>query len=80
MNPDILILFATLLAANIETAGQHIQKLRWQTRIGTGFTPESVTISKRFFKITTWKGPIDPEYLDTLKTRYGQAIMQLASE
>ncbi len=68
------------LAANIETVGQHIQKLRWQTRIGTGFTPESVTIPKRFFKITTWKGPIDPEYLKALKTRYGQAIMQLASE
>jgi aldehyde:ferredoxin oxidoreductase len=68
------------LAANIETVGQHIQKLRWQTRIGTGFTPESVTIPKRFFKVTTWKGPIDPEYLKALKTRYGQAIMQLASE
>ncbi|MBW1749613.1 MAG: aldehyde ferredoxin oxidoreductase, partial [Deltaproteobacteria bacterium] len=68
------------LAANIETVGQHIQKIRWQTRIGSGFTPESVTIPKRFFKITTWKGPIDPEYLKTLKTQYGQAIMQLASE
>lgn len=68
------------LAANIETVGQHIQKLRWQTRIASGFTPESVTIPKRFFKITTWKGPIDPEYLKTLKTRYGQAIMQLAPE
>jgi aldehyde:ferredoxin oxidoreductase len=68
------------LAANIETVGQHIQKIRWQTRIGSGFTPESVTIPKRFFKVTTWKGPIDPEYLKTLKTQYGQAIMQLASE
>lgn len=68
------------LAANIEAVGQHIQKLRWQTRISTGFTPESVTIPKRFFKITTWKGPIDPEYLNILKTQYGQAIMQLASE
>lgn len=68
------------LAADIETAGQYIQKLRWQTRISTGFTPESVTIPKRFFKIRTWKGPIDPEYLDTLKTKYGEAIMQLASE
>ncbi|MCD6390376.1 MAG: aldehyde ferredoxin oxidoreductase [Desulfobulbaceae bacterium] len=68
------------LAANIEPLGRHIQKLRWQTRIGTGFTPESVTIPKRFFKIKTWKGPIDPEYLNTLKTKYGQAIMQFGEE
>ncbi|MEA3548253.1 MAG: aldehyde ferredoxin oxidoreductase C-terminal domain-containing protein, partial [Thermodesulfobacteriota bacterium] len=68
------------LAANIDLLGRHIQKLRWQTRIGTGFMPESVTIPKRFFKIKTWKGPIDPEYLNTLKTKYGQAIMQLAQE
>jgi aldehyde:ferredoxin oxidoreductase len=66
------------LAANIDTTGVHIQKLRWQTRIATGFTPESVTIPKRFFKIKTWKGAIDPEYLNALTQGYGKAIMNLA--
>jgi aldehyde:ferredoxin oxidoreductase len=66
------------LAASITTTGVHIQKLRWQTRITTGFTPEAITIPKRFFKIKTWKGPIDPDYLNSLKSEYGKAIMNLA--
>jgi aldehyde:ferredoxin oxidoreductase len=66
------------LAANIDTTGVHIQKLRWQTRIATGFTPEAITIPKRFFKIKTWKGAIDPVYLNSLKSAYGKAIMDLA--
>ena len=66
------------LAANIGRTGAHIQKLRWQTRIATGFTPEAITIPKRFFKIVTWKGPIDQMYLNTLKNAYGKAIMTLA--
>ena len=66
------------LAASIKETGVHIQKLRWRTRIATGFTPEAITIPKRFFKIKTWKGPIDPLYLNTLKNEYGKAIMNLA--
>jgi aldehyde:ferredoxin oxidoreductase len=61
-------------------AASAIQKLRWQTRIATGFAPEAVTIPKRFSQVTTWKGPIDPAYLDALKTAYGQAIVQLAHQ
>jgi aldehyde:ferredoxin oxidoreductase len=68
------------LAGSIDDAGRHIQKLRWQTRIATGFTPEAITIPKRFYKINTWKGPIDAAYLDNLKAGYGQAIMQLAGD
>jgi len=66
------------LAAGIDSLGEHIQKLRWQTRIATGFRPESITIPKRFFKIKTWKGPIDPAYLNSLKREYGKAIMNFA--
>lgn len=68
------------LAANIDSVGIHIQKLRWQTRIATGFTLEAVTIPKRFFKVKTWKGSIDPEYLKALKSAYGKAIMDLAGD
>jgi aldehyde:ferredoxin oxidoreductase len=66
------------LAAKIDTAGVHIQKLRWQTRIETGFIPENITIPKRFFRVKTWKGVIDPAYLNSLKKEYGKAIMNLA--
>ncbi len=53
------------LAAGLDPLGKHIQKLRWQTRIATGFTPEGTTIPKRFFKVKTWKGAIDSEYLNS---------------
>jgi aldehyde:ferredoxin oxidoreductase len=66
------------IAANIEPAGVHIQKLRWKTRIATGFTPVDITIPKRFYKVKTWKGPIDGDYLNSLKSAYGKAIMKLA--
>ncbi|HIP39849.1 MAG TPA: hypothetical protein EYG88_10800 [Desulfocapsa sulfexigens] len=66
------------IAATIDELGKHIQKLRWKTRISTGFTPESVTIPKRFFKVKAWKGLIDPTYLNNLKSEYGKTIMNLA--
>jgi aldehyde:ferredoxin oxidoreductase len=66
------------LAATIPECGRNIQKIRWQTRIASGFHPESITIPKRFREISTWKGPIDPQYLQALQTEYGQAILSLA--
>ena len=66
------------LAATIPECGRYIQKIRWKTRINSGFHPESITIPKRFREITTWKGPIDPQYLQSLQTNYGQAILTLA--
>lgn len=66
------------LAATIPECGRNIQKLRWQTRIASGFHPDSITLPKRFREITTWKGPIDPQYLQALQTKYGQAILSLA--
>ncbi len=68
------------IASNIESLGVEIQKLRWQTRIATGFTPEAITIPKRFFKVKTWKGSIDAEYLLSLKSAYGKAIIDLAGD
>lgn len=66
------------LAATIPECGANIQKIRWQTRFASGFEPVSITIPKRFFKVTTWKGPIDPQYLQALQTKYGRAICTLA--
>ncbi len=68
------------LAATIPECGKNIQKIRWQVRIASGFHPESVTIPKRFREVTTWKGPVDPQYLQSLQTNYAAAIRALADE
>ena len=67
------------LAANMASLGPRVQKLRWQTRLATGFAPAAVTIPKRFLQVSTWKGPIDSAYLDQLKEAYAQAILDLGS-
>jgi aldehyde:ferredoxin oxidoreductase len=66
------------LAANIKAVSRHIQKLRWQTRLATGFNPAAVAIPKRFTEVTTWKGQVDGEFLARLKDAYGQSILKLA--
>jgi aldehyde:ferredoxin oxidoreductase len=67
------------LADNMNTVAKEIQKLRWRMRVGSGFKPESVSIPKRFTEITTWKGAVDRQYLDTLKAAYGKRILEIAS-
>jgi len=66
-----------------ETTGavsSHVQKLRWRTRLRTGFDPRSVSIPKRFLEVETWRGPIDGAYLAALKEAYAGAILDLARE
>jgi len=66
------------LADNMEAVSRHIQKLRWQTRVATGFDPNGVIIPKRFTEVTTWKGPVDEDYLNNLKSEYAKRIIELA--
>lgn len=68
------------LAESIGTVSAHVQKLRWQTRLRTGFDPRTVAIPKRFLEIETWKGKIDGAYLDSLKGAYAEAILALVQE
>jgi aldehyde:ferredoxin oxidoreductase len=70
----------TALADNMEAVSRHIQKLRWQTRVATGFDPKGMSIPKRFTEVTTWKGPVDEDYLDTLKSEYAKRILELAED
>jgi aldehyde:ferredoxin oxidoreductase len=65
------------LAGNLQQVAQHIQKMRWQLRLASGFKPEEVTIPKRFTELTTWKGKIDVEYLNLLKSAYAEKINEL---
>ena len=70
----------TTLADNMHQVAQHIQKLRWRTRLATGFDPAAVKIPKRFTEITTWKGTIDKKYLNNLKKEYAKSILELGKE
>jgi aldehyde:ferredoxin oxidoreductase len=68
------------LADRMDAVAAEIQRLRWQVRLATGFRPESVTIPKRFSEITTRRGPVDREGIESLKAAYAQAILRLAAE
>lgn len=65
------------LATSIESVSAHIRRLRWQVRAKTGFSPDNFSIPKRFYSVKTWKGPVDPKYLESLKGEYGKRIMEL---
>jgi len=62
------------LSGSIAKTSEHIRALRWKVRAKTGFNPENISIPKRFYQVKTWKGPIDKDYLDSLKKEYGKRI------
>ena len=59
--------------------GDRVQKLRWRLRLGMGYNPAAVKIPKRYTEITTWKGPIDTDYLEALRTGYAARIMEMGA-
>lgn len=68
----------TDVAANLSHAGKAMQSLRWKLKCSTGFDVHAVRIPKRFTEVVTWKGGIDTVYMDDLRSRYSQAILQMA--
>jgi aldehyde:ferredoxin oxidoreductase len=66
------------LAENVDSVAWRIQKMRWQMRIKTGFDPSSVKIPDRFKQVVTWNGPVDGNYMDSLKKTYSQRIREMA--
>lgn len=64
----------TGLAGKIDQVAEEIRRLRWKVRAATGFRPENFSIPKRFYSVKTWKGSVDPDYLDSLKREYGRRI------
>ncbi len=82
-NPDTLAQCLAVsgfenLAGSIEDTSERIRRLRWQMRIATGFKPADIEIPKRFYEVSTIRGPVDGDYLDRLKSEYGQRIIALA--
>ncbi len=67
------------LAANLDTAARHSQKLRWQLRLATGYDPRQVRLPKRFLEVKNWRGPINPDFLENLRQRYALAVVNLAT-
>jgi aldehyde:ferredoxin oxidoreductase len=67
------------IADNLGPVSRNIQQLRWKMRLATGFVPEEVTIPKRFYEITTVKGPMDGAFLGSLTAGYAKAIRGLAA-
>ncbi|WP_419176435.1 aldehyde ferredoxin oxidoreductase N-terminal domain-containing protein [Desulfosediminicola sp.] len=65
------------LAGTIAETSEYIRGLRWKVRSDTGFKPENFSVPKRFYSVTTWKGPVDGAYLDQVKTEYGRRIVEL---
>ncbi len=61
----------------VETGGEIIRRHRWKLRFATGFNPDDIVLPKRFYKVKTWKGPVDGAYLDALKKEYGRRLVEL---
>ena len=66
------------LANSIDETSEFIRKVRWKTRIATGFNPDNLSIPKRFYSVRNWKGVVDKDYLQNLKKEYGKRILELA--
>ncbi len=64
----------------LAAAGERIRARRWRLRFATGFKPEDIVLPKRFYKVTTWKGPVDGDYLDALRREYGRRLTGLIEE
>jgi aldehyde:ferredoxin oxidoreductase len=68
------------LAGSVEKTAESIRRLRWRVRFSTGYNPVNFKVPKRFYEVKTWKGQIDKQYLDSLKTAYGKRILSLIGE
>lgn len=66
------------LAGNVDSVAAHVQKIRWQIRMKTGFDPGAMKIPARFTQVVTWKGPLDTNYQNALQKAYAQRIREMA--
>lgn len=66
-------------AQNLASLSQKVQAMRWRLRFRSGFDPDQVLLPKRFYELTTWKGPIDAPFLERLAAAYKEAIRRMAA-
>ncbi len=67
------------VATDLDVSGERIRRHRWQLRFASGFVPEEVVLPKRYYKVNTWKGAIDGQYLDALRREYGRRLCAFAA-
>jgi aldehyde:ferredoxin oxidoreductase len=67
------------LAATLDATSENVRNLRWKLKMQTGFDPMKTRIPKRFAEITTWKGPVDAQYMERLRIAYAQRITELVT-
>ncbi len=68
------------IAINLDELSERIRFYRWKLRFDTGFSPEDIKIPRRFYKVESWKGKVNPKFLDELKISYGKRLKGLVSE
>ncbi|NWF76302.1 MAG: aldehyde ferredoxin oxidoreductase [Nitrospirae bacterium] len=66
-----------MLSENINNIAQNVRKIRWKTRISTGYNPEDVKIPRRFTETETSRGMVDKDFLDALKKEYARRIKEI---
>ncbi|CCH49282.1 aldehyde ferredoxin oxidoreductase N-terminal domain-containing protein [Pseudodesulfovibrio piezophilus] len=67
------------LNGDMAEIGDRVQRLRWRLRLAMGYNPAGVKIPKRYKEVTTWKGPIDENYLEALRIGYAHRIMEMGA-
>ena len=68
------------LNGSIADIGERVQRLRWRLRLQMGYRPDLVKIPKRYTEITTWKGPLDIDYMEALRQGYAARILEMGAE
>ncbi len=68
------------MAERMGEMARGIQQLRWQTRLATGYDPTQVKIPRRFTEVTTWKGQVDQEFMEALRNKYAQRLLELGKK
>jgi aldehyde:ferredoxin oxidoreductase len=68
------------LAAKMAEVSRNIQRLRWKTRLNTGFDPSAVKIPKRFSEVTNWKGEMDGIFMKALRSEYAEKIRDMGRD
>lgn len=66
-------------AHNLASLSEKVQAMRWRLRFRSGYDPDQVILPKRFFELTTWKGPIDASFLHELAAAYRDAIRRIVN-
>jgi aldehyde:ferredoxin oxidoreductase len=67
------------LNTGLDAVGNQVQRARWRLRLGMGYDPARVKIPKRYSEVITWKGPIDTDYMEALRSGYAARIMEMGA-